>query len=193
MIPVLLAAALVANAGLAVANFAKNNDDRQECSVSEAANLLGISEYTVKKKIREGDLNGHIVGKKYMIPIDSINEYSKKVGKSGQVLGEPSKQLIQNNSSNIKDSLEGLSEEIWNNPILLQGFIDGIKLQQEIIKIEIDKIELSIEIAKKNNNDDEVLELNQQIMDKKIHNLQIAQAVKICETQIHYLKDSTSS
>lgn len=205
MIPVLLGA-LVANpiakaigvnpivagaigiGGVLAANALNNKEDVNECTVAETASLLGISEYTVKKKIRDGELAGHIVGKKYMVPIESINEYSQRVGKSGQILGQQSQPQLQQIPKELRDSLKNLSEEIWNDSTLLQDFIDSTRLQQEIKTLEREKLELSKEIATKNGNIENDIELSQQIMDKKIQELQLAQAIKICEAQIHYLE-----
>lgn len=65
------------------------SDEKKEYTVAEAADLLGISQYTVKKKIREKKLLGRIDGKKYMVFAESIQEYSKNAKKSGHILGDP--------------------------------------------------------------------------------------------------------
>lgn len=182
-IPILgLLGAFAAVAGVQASlsgNESENSSkDDEECTVAEAADLLGLSEYTVKKKIREKELVGRIVGKKYMVSLASIQEYSKRVGKSGQVLGESS-----------LDS-PGISEEVWNNPTSLQALVETTKLQQEILSIECKKLELTKKRAIKAADDDQVDELSLQIMDKEIQGRELSKWIKLCEAQILVLKEN---
>ncbi len=157
--------------------FEKNLKEDEECTVAEAADLLGLSEYTVKKKIREKELIGRIVGKKYMVSLASVQEYSKRVGKSGQVLGE---QVFD---------VGGIPEEVWNNPTLLKKFIESTKLQKDILSIECKKLELEKKKAVKAADEDQVDELSLQIMDKEIQGRELAKVINVCETQILFLKE----
>lgn len=166
-----------------------NKDDVQEVDVGEAANLLGISEYTVKKKIRDGELEGRIVGKKYMLPIESIKKYSQKIGKSGQILGQPvqSQDLVENY---LKDpELQKEVEESWNNSIILKNLIDTLEIQKNIVILEKEKLVLSQKLAEKNNNEEDNIKLSQQIMDKEIKVLQFETEIKRCEAQLRYLQE----
>lgn len=157
--------------------FERNLKEDEECTVAEAADLLGLSEYTVKKKIREKELIGRIVGKKYMVSLASVQEYSKRVGKSGQVLGE---QVFD---------VGGIPEEVWNNPTLLKKFIESTKLQKDILSIECKKLELEKKKAVKAADEDQVDELSLQIMDKEIQGRELAKVINVCETQILFLKE----
>ncbi|WP_462258345.1 helix-turn-helix domain-containing protein [Dialister invisus] len=152
----------------------------EECTVAEAANLLGLSEYTVKKKIRDKKLIARIVGKKYMVSLASIQEYSRKTGKSGQILGESYLDI------------DGISEDIWNNSTLLQAFIESAKLQQNILSLECKKLELSKKMLTKTD-DDKVNELSQQIMDKEILSLEVAKNIKLCEMRLLSLEENVNN
>lgn len=152
----------------------------EECTVAEAANLLGLSEYTVKKKIRDKKLIARIVGKKYMVSLASIQEYSRKTGKSGQILGESYLDI------------DGISENIWNNSTLLQAFIESAKLQQNILSLECKKLELSKKMLTKTD-DDKVNELSQQIMDKEILSLEVAKNIKLCEMRLLSLEENVNN
>lgn len=175
-IPFLLGAALMTAAAATAASEKTSNEDK-ECTAAEAAELLGLSEYTVKKKIREEELNGRIVGKKYMVPMASIQEYSKRVGKSGKILGE------------LSLDVEGISNEVWNNPTLLEAFIESTKLQKEIVSIECKKLELTKKRAVKSSDEDQVDDLSMQIMDKEIQGRELAKTIKICETRMLFFKE----
>lgn len=157
-------------------NGDKSSSDKEECTVAEAAKLLGLSEYTVKKKIREKELVGRIVGKKYMVSTESIQAYSKKAGKSGQILGAPA-------------SGEPTADDAMKNPNLLQKSIESAELQQEIISLEIEKLEISKKIAERSKDEDLVDRLKQQIINKKIQKLELSKQIKVFETQILYLKE----
>ena len=74
-----LTATAAVQSSLTGVEFEKKLKEDEECTVAEAADLLGLSEYTVKKKIREKELVGRIVGKKYMLSLASVQEYSKRV------------------------------------------------------------------------------------------------------------------
>ena len=152
------------------------SDEKKEYTVAEAADLLGISQYTVKKKIREKKLLGRIDGKKYMVFAESIQEYSKNAKKSGHILGDPV-------------SGEESATEAWKNPALLEKSIESARLQQEIFSLEMEKLELSKKMAKKSNDEDQVDKLSQQIIDKKIQILEISKEIKIFEAQILYLSE----
>ena len=185
----------LATIGIAKAfiNSAENgcfsDNKNEECTVEEASDLLGISEYTIKKKIREGDLKGRIVGKKYMIPIESIYEYSKKVKKSGKILGVQESNATESALDAIPDDLKNQFiekfEEIWNSKILLKNFIESLKIEKEIITLKIKKLELQ----KAQVSNDMQNELEQQILDKQIRSMKIAQFVKICEMRIYSLEE----
>lgn len=156
------------------------SNGNEECTVAEAANLLGLSEYTVKKKIRDKKLIARIVGKKYMVSLASIQEYSRKTGKSGQILGESYLDI------------DGISEDIWNNSTLLQAFIESAKLQQNILSLECKKLELSKKMLTKTD-DDKVNELSQQIMDKEILSLEVAKNIKLCEMRLLSLEENVNN
>ena len=141
---------------------------------------MGLSEYTVKKKIRDKKLIARIVGKKYMVSLASIQEYSRKTGKSGQILGESYLDI------------DGISEDIWNNSTLLQAFIESAKLQQNILSLECKKLELSKKMLTKTD-DDKVNELSQQIMDKEILSLEVAKNIKLCEMRLLSLEENVNN
>lgn len=179
--------------GKAFTNSAENgcfsDNKNEECTVEEASDLLGISEYTIKKKIREGDLKGRIVGKKYMIPIESIYEYSKKVKKSGKILGVQESNATESALDAIPDDLKNQFiekfEEIWNSKILLKNFIESLKIEKEIITLKIKKLELQkVQVSNDMQN-----ELEQQILDEQMRSMKIAQFVKICEMRIYSLEE----
>ena len=172
-----LTATAAVQSSLTGIEFDKKLKEDEECTVAEAADLLGLSEYTVKKKIREKELVGRIVGKKYMVSLASVQEYSKRVGKSGQVLGE---QAVD---------VGGIPEEVWNNPTLLKTFIESTKLQKDILSIECKKLELEKKRAVKAADEYQVDEISLQIMDKEIQGRELAKVINVCETQILFLKE----
>ena len=176
--PLIVAAA---QASLAGDKFEKFLEADEECTVAEAADLLGLSEYTVKKKIRDKEIVGRIVGKKYMVSLASVQEYSKRVGKSGQSLGE---QPVD---------VGGIPEEAWNNPTLLKTFIEMAKLQQNILSIEGKKLELEKKRAIKGSDEDQVDELSLQIMNKEIQIGGLEKDIKTLETRVLSLQESSDT
>ena len=55
------------------------------CTVTEAAKILGLTEYTVRKKIREGDLKGVKESDRegYKIPYEELIRYAQENRRSG--------------------------------------------------------------------------------------------------------------
>lgn len=168
------------------------NENAEECTVSEAADILGLSEYTVKKKVREGALEARLAGKRYMISTASVNAYAKKFGRIGQKPPSQKNTSVVTVPAEIREALKEVSEEIWNNATLLQDTIDSLTLQQKIIDLEIQKTELTKDMATKANAEDKeekIDKASQDILNLKIKKLQLSQAVKLCEAQIHYLEE----
>ncbi|MBQ6774745.1 MAG: helix-turn-helix domain-containing protein [Synergistaceae bacterium] len=55
------------------------------CTVAEAAKVLGLTEYTVRKKIRDGDIKavkGTSDREGYRIPLDELMRYAESHGRS---------------------------------------------------------------------------------------------------------------
>lgn len=94
MLPLLLGA-LAVGAGVATIVEKENNNTQKKnnYTTKEAAEILGISEYTVRKKIRDEELKAiKIPGEAgYRISKEELERYSEKAGKSGITLKEASK------------------------------------------------------------------------------------------------------
>ena len=106
-------------------------------TVQEASKILDLSEYTIKKKIREGKLNGEIKGKKYMVSVPSMLDFSIKEGKSSWCINE-----IQNIMNTPKVEKPNNNLYCLDTLEKTNALIDYLNLEVEIKKIEIKKIKL---------------------------------------------------
>ena len=171
---------VVGTVGAAALAFNSTNDmsskktNTEEFTVPEAAEMLGLSEYTIKKKIREGALSGRIVGKKYMVSKRSLEEYAKNAGKSNTI------RSVYSFDEEFVKTLDDIPS--------VQTILDQTKIQQEIFNIECKKLELEKKMASKKNDEDQIHEISQKIMDTTIQSLQCSQIIKLCEAQIIHLK-----
>lgn len=179
-LPVLAILGAIVGVGVGAA-LSQDMDEKDECTVAEASKLLGLSQYTIKKKIREKKLLGRIDGKKYMVSRKSIQEYFKKYKKPGQVLGT------------TPENIFGIPDEIWNSPELLPASIESVKLQQTIYSLEIEKLKIEKKIAEKSDDPAakaKVDNLSKQIIDKDIQKLNLATVISASEARILYLRDN---
>ena len=95
MLPIVLGVAAMSllGAGKEIYSQNKNEQSKNNYTTKEAAEILGISEYTVRKKIRDEELKAiKIPGEAgYRISKEELERYSEKAGKSGITLKEASK------------------------------------------------------------------------------------------------------
>ena len=122
MIPLILGVAAGAVGTLAVSKMLSK--DKNFYTTKEVADLLKISEYTVRKKIRDGELKAE-PGKAYRISKDVLQEYMNNLH-SAELLGH--------------DNAEALSPEILARVVeVKQMDLKGLKLQLQKLALEVDE------------------------------------------------------
>lgn len=156
MIPALLGA-LAGAVGGALGGFVASkkfaNDD-VFYTTKDASEILGISEYTVRKKIREKNLKAEVIPGKsgFRIRKSDLEEYQGK--KKFSELAEPQQE------SSFGDLTRQIIESILENPDmnelnseLLKNIIDGRQLDLKGLQLRLKRLELdaddSIEFQKK--------------------------------------------
>lgn len=119
MIPLILAAAAGAAGTIAVSKIA-NMLDKNFYTTKDVAALLNISEYTVRKKIRDGELKAE-AGKSYRISKDALEEYIK---------------------NNAAGNIESVSPEILESVIEVRNMeLKKLKLQLQKLELDADDLE----------------------------------------------------
>lgn len=124
------------------------------CTVSEAAKVLGLTEYTVRKKIRDGDIKaikGSSDREGYRIPLDELMRYAENHGHSemftgfgliGDFLGAGLQKILDNfdsvkrknpNYARIKNlTIESIQDEIEATEYHIQALeLDGDDISRE--------------------------------------------------------------
>lgn len=138
-------------------------------TVQKVANLLGISEFTVRRRIKEGKLKAEMGSKKhgYRVSLDSLMEYAKeqnlKIGslwQQGAVIGG----VVASLASRISNSLPTV-------PAIAVGALAGVGMSKVLSRI------LSSNYSSKNDAEEinlEVDELNDiAVLDKIIERLNV--------------------
>ena len=127
------------------------NKDESYISTAEAAERLSLTEYTIRRKIREGSLSAkNLPGRRgYFIAESDIENYL-----AGRT------QKISASVSDFDTKIKLLDAEINSstdsiNPKAIEKYIEGIKLEIQNLEFRIEK--LAIEIKK--NPDDENLKI----------------------------------
>ena len=145
----------------------KEESEKKEFSVQEASTLLGISEKTIKRRIKDGKIEAYInQAGKYMIPNAEISKYVTASSRT---------------KSGLENPLKGL-EKILNNPAQLRAFIRVAEPQLEVYALEIQKLELQKERDAKNTNNKENLnQLEEQILDIKLARAKLNQKIETCK------------
>lgn len=147
-------------------------------TVSEAAKILGLTEYTVRKKIRDGDITaikGSSDREGYRIPADEVMRYAEKHGGAeiftefgliGEALGTGLRKIFDGLSSSKKKNPH--SERI--KTLMTESIRDEIEATEYHIQaLELDGDEMSKEDRKK------VLEAKAKIkmLERKIKEIEI--------------------
>lgn len=156
MIPALLGA-LAGAVGGALGGFVaskKFSKDDVFYTTKDASEILGISEYTVRKKIREKNLKAEVIPGKsgFRIRKSDLEEYQGKKKNSEPVESQP--------ESSFGDLTRQIIESILENPDmnelnseLLKNIIDGRQLDLKGLQLRLKRLELdaddSIEFQKK--------------------------------------------
>lgn len=121
------------------------SDDKVSYSTKDAANLLNISEYTVRKKIRDGEIKANLTSSKtgYRIEKEELENYAAKTG--NKVIVDNSPEIQQENFSNTINEIEKFIEKNPNVTInldVVQNFIDGKKLDLKGLKLRLEMLQL---------------------------------------------------
>ena len=118
MIPLLIGAAAGAVGTLAVSKLLSK--DKNFYTIKEVAELLKISEYTLRKKIRDGEIKAE-PGKAYRISKEDLEEYLHAT------------------------QLEGTGDEDHFNPEILKQIMELKEMDLKRLRLQLQKLELEID------------------------------------------------
>lgn len=121
------------------------NDDKESYSTKDAANLLNISEYTVRKKIRDGELKATLSSSKtgYRIDKEELQNYAVKTG--NKIHNDIVSEMQQENFTNTINEFEKFIEKNSNLSInleVVQNFIEGKKLDLKGLTLRLEMLQL---------------------------------------------------
>ena len=136
-------------------------DEKKNCTVTEAAKILNLTEYTVRKKIREGEIKA-IRGKSdregYRIPFNELVRYAQNNGRSenlvefgfvGAFLGMGFTKILEE-ANNIKRKKNSASDYEKIKELSIESIKDEIEATQYYIQaLEIDGDKMSKEDKKR--------------------------------------------
>lgn len=175
-------------------------------SVKQAADMLGVSEFTVRRRIQDGQLAAVMDSKKqgYRITEESVKQYAKsqedKIGSiwkpntatlatvlpapfslfAGIIAGMQSLQQI------VDESHDHLTETALDDPQVIDKFIERLNVEKKDYDLQIEYQNFKLAQAKLNNNlqaENEIQEMifqlksKQSQLDKDIKDLEIRKAI----------------
>lgn len=126
--------------------------DKDEYTTKEAADILGISEFTLRRKIRNKEIN--VIGKKgksYIIPKEEIEKFSKKkenVGLANLIIGATAfvapRSLFSTFESTYMEKLKDIFLGKYDNKDIEYCKILYKSKQKDlnIVKLELEKLML---------------------------------------------------
>lgn len=127
------------------------NKDERYISTAEAAERLSLTEYTIRRKIREGSLSAkNLPGRRgYFIAESEIENYLSGRTKKSSASVSDFDTKIKLLDAEINSSTDSV------NPKAIEKYIEGIKLEIQNLELRIAKIAIEI----KQNPDDENLKI----------------------------------
>lgn len=177
----------VIGAGLAAYQVAQSltSEDAKEnssalYSAKEAADMIGISEYTLKRKIRDNVIKADLIGNKYMVSMSEIEKYCSDNGKRNIAMaGSPATTLSTNIDSALTNNPTFLAN--LNNNNFLSNLIDGLGIEIEALNLQIEKLKLQMD---DNLDDTAKRKIKNDILDLELKKNSIQQRIKIFEMKI---------
>ena len=143
MIPFLMAVAVGAANKVGSDSFSASEEKLY--TTKEVSEILGLTEYTVRKKIREGDIKAEIFPGHagYRVKHDDLKDYISQ--RRGNALQE---KMFQTAPESFTMAIQKLEEEINRNRDatvdlnVIQTFIDGKKIDLERLNLRLRLLEL---------------------------------------------------
>ena len=143
MIPFLVAAAVGTASNVGKDSFLASEE--KFYTTKEVSEILGLTEYTVRKKIREGDIKAEIFPGHagYRVKHDALKDYL--IHHRGNALQE---KMFPTAPESFTMAIQKLEEEINRNrdatvdPSVIQTFIDGKKIDLEGLNLRLRLLEL---------------------------------------------------
>ena len=143
MIPFFMAVAV--GAASTVEDDAFSASEEKFYTTKEVSEILELTEYTVRKKIRDGDIKAEIFPGHagYRIKHDDLKDYISQ--HRGNALQE---KMFQTTPESFTMAIQKLEEEINRNrdatvdPSVIQTFIDGKKIDLEGLNLRLRLLEL---------------------------------------------------
>lgn len=142
-------ASSVCATGVVGATLSAKSGEKEEktYTTEEVSKILGISEYTVRKKIRFGRLKAkNIIGKKgYVITESDLQDYLNPDKKNTEEV--VSLQTVQSSALDFDTKVELLTKEILGHqpeakPELIREFIAGKEIELEGLNLRLKRFEL---------------------------------------------------
>lgn len=148
-------------------------------TTKEVSEILGITEYTVRKKIREGDISavtfpGHAG---YRVKHEALKDYINihSIHAPDRLSSD---ELSQPVAENFTSTMHSLSQALKNHPEIqtdtyfIQTFIDGKKIDLECLLIRLRLLELD---------EDDTIEFQRKKFSLELAINQLKAEVKACE------------
>lgn len=139
-------------------------DSEKSFSVQEAADLLGVSEFTIRRRIQDGQLTAVMESKKqgYRITEQSLIDYAKShkskldnVLKKDLALASISAvpsflPILGTVVTDLMSTMKSLSnnKEILNDPVIIEKFIKRLNVELEDFDSQIQFLQFQISHAK---------------------------------------------
>ena len=177
-------------AGMAGAAIAKTlNKDEIFYSTKNVSELIGVSEYTVRKKIRDGEIKAEVIPGKagYRVSKSDLEEYLNRKKVSATEKGETNTGIFGTLIEQIGKAFLDNPDVESLNPELLKSIIEGKQLDLKGLKLRLQRLALDDD----GSNDFKKKKLDLEIA---INDLESAiQAYQITKNAIKDLKNSQNT
>lgn len=148
MLPFILAA-MAGMAAVSENHFPSNSADQdsEQYTVKQVSEKLNVSELTVKRRIKKGELKADIVDGKYIISRDELLRF---IGATPGFQMAKEKKSEYDSQELIHEIITKLKDEIKKNPEKYQYLIERCELSKQIKDLELKLIEMDKKIFKDN-------------------------------------------
>lgn len=127
--------------------------DPEQFNVKEAADRLNVSELTIKRRIKKGELKADIVDGKYIISRDELYRFMDNSPRfSPRYNSMNEKKIVYDSQGGISEAIQTFINKldeisgIGENPEKCQDFIKRLELLKQKDEIELQRLDIELKI-----------------------------------------------
>lgn len=124
------------------------NTEKDEYTLKEASKKIGVSEQTLKRRMKDGKLHAEIKDGKYVISNAELVRFVNELPKYKKKLEERENKNESKSSKKVIDELHKTADRMIKRPETINLMAKRYEIDEKIIDLKIEQLKLDMEIYK---------------------------------------------